>query len=216
MDKRVKDLTGKVFRYWKVIEFSGTINRRAYWLCKCLCGKEMAVMSQHLINGRSSSCGCVGSIRNLTGKVFSRLLVLGLNKIEKGKAHWYCLCDCGKLTTICGTDLTKKTRVHKSCGCYRIERSTTHGMSKTKQYSCYATSIRRSRKKRATPKWSDLEAIRKIYAECPEGFTVDHIIPLCGKDRVTKVQVVSGLHVPENLQYLTHSENSSKWAYFDK
>jgi len=58
--------------------------------------------------------------------------------------------------------------------------------------------------KRATPKWADLEAIKQFYINCPDGMTVDHIIPLRGKN-------VSGLHVVENLQYLTPLENSRKY-----
>jgi len=62
---------------------------------------------------------------------------------------------------------------------------------------------RRSAKLQRTPAWADLEAIKKIYAECPEGMHVDHIVPLQG-------ELVSGLHVENNLQYLTPSENASK------
>lgn len=54
-----------------------------------------------------------------------------------------------------------------------------------------------------TPVWADLNKIKEIYANCPPGYEVDHIIPLQG-------ELVSGLHVPNNLQYLTKSENCSK------
>ena len=54
-----------------------------------------------------------------------------------------------------------------------------------------------------TPTWSEQELIRKFYMNVPKGYHVDHIIPLQG-------ETVSGLHVRDNLQYLTASENCSK------
>lgn len=61
----------------------------------------------------------------------------------------------------------------------------------------------RAAKLQAIPPWADLEAIAEIYAKCPEGHHVDHIHPLQGK-------FISGLHVENNLQYLTAEENLSK------
>ncbi len=55
----------------------------------------------------------------------------------------------------------------------------------------------------ATPKWVDREAICMFYANKPPGMAVDHIIPLNGK-------IVSGLHVPWNLQYLHPVLNAIK------
>jgi hypothetical protein len=54
-----------------------------------------------------------------------------------------------------------------------------------------------------TPAWADREAIVAIYRDCPVGMHVDHIVPINGR-------TVSGLHCPENLQYLTGSENAAK------
>ncbi len=62
---------------------------------------------------------------------------------------------------------------------------------------------RKARVKQATPKWADLKAMYEFYLNCPEGYHVDHIIPLNGK-------TVSGLHTIENLQYLSAIENLRK------
>ena len=62
---------------------------------------------------------------------------------------------------------------------------------------------RRARNLQATPTWVNLEAIKNIYVQCPEGYHVDHIVPLQGKN-------VCGFHVENNLQYLKAKENIRK------
>jgi 5-methylcytosine-specific restriction endonuclease McrA len=62
---------------------------------------------------------------------------------------------------------------------------------------------RRCSKLQRTPMWSQEDLVKTFYLDCPKDMTVDHIIPLQGN-------LVSGLHVIDNLQYLTPSENSSK------
>jgi len=62
---------------------------------------------------------------------------------------------------------------------------------------------RRASKLQQTPKWADLKAIEEFYKNCPNGYHVDHIIPLQGKN-------VRGLHILENLQYLPAIENIKK------
>lgn len=66
---------------------------------------------------------------DLTGKRFSRLLVLKREKKPGRRTFWLCLCDCGKEKAINGDALQRG--LTSSCGCMASEmisaRSTTHG-----------------------------------------------------------------------------------------
>lgn len=73
---------------------------------------------------------------------------------------------------------------------------------------------RNAAKLQRTPPWADHEWIDHAYfvaadmtAKMGEKFVVDHIIPLQGK-------LVSGLHIYENLQILSASENIRKHNRF--
>lgn len=66
---------------------------------------------------------------------------------------------------------------------------------------------RNARKIQASVSWGQ-EGITEFYQNCPEGFHVDHIIPLQGK-------YVCGLHVLANLQYLSALENQQKHNYHE-
>ena len=77
---------------------------------------------------------------------------------------------------------------------------------------------RRARKQQATPRWltdqhrAEIEAFyveaARLTQETGVAHQVDHIIPITHK-------LVSGLHVPWNLQVITASENASKSNRFD-
>lgn len=67
---------------------------------------------------------------------------------------------------------------------------------------------RRSRQYTATPKWADRTELARFYAARPEGYHVDHIIPL-------RHPLVSGLHVLCNLQYLPAADNLRKHNHFE-
>ncbi|NDG30981.1 hypothetical protein EB118_13045 [bacterium] len=85
--------------------------------------------------------------------------------------------------------------------------------SKQARRDCYAkdpqkeiamNSVRkRQRDILQTPSWANKDSIIEFYKNRPEGYHVDHIIPLNG-------ETVCGLHILENLQYLPVHENLSK------
>ena len=56
--KRGKDLTGMTFGRLTVLRPAGTVCGRAAWLCRCECGREVAVRGDHLRYGHTASCGC--------------------------------------------------------------------------------------------------------------------------------------------------------------
>lgn len=71
------------------------------------------------------------------------------------------------------------------------------------------TQAYRAAKKSRTPSWANQKSIREIYELAQAmGMSVDHIVPLQGAS-------VCGLHVENNLQLLTASENSAKGNKFD-
>ena len=59
-----------------------------------------------------------------------------------------------------------------------------------------------------TPAWANLTEMKSIYKSVPDGYEVDHIVPL-------RAKLASGLHVEYNLQHLPRKENASKKNKFD-
>lgn len=76
-------------------------------------------------------------------------------------------------------------------------------------YDAFRARTYRARKIQAVPNWADLDKIKEVYKNCPEGFHVDHVVPLKGK-------TVCGLHVVENLQYLPALENIRKRNFYEE
>lgn len=119
----VKDKTGQRFGRLVVVRYIGTKvrgtarDRLANWLCRCDCGTEIEVDSNHLKRKGARGCGCVPGVKDKTGKRFNMLLVikyLGTERIKGTKvAVWLCQCDCGNTIKLDTTRLLKRV----SCGC---------------------------------------------------------------------------------------------------
>lgn len=62
LEKPRRDITGRVFGQLKVLKFSHYDREKSikqYWLCKCKCGNQKAIVINSLDNGDSKSCGCL-------------------------------------------------------------------------------------------------------------------------------------------------------------
>lgn len=110
---QVKDITGQRFGRFVVIgHLQGDLHN-----CVCDCGNERTVTRRNLISGNSKSCGCLRAegrramALKLEGKRFGFLTVL--KRTPKG--HFACRCECGNLSTVAVTALTRG--IVKSCGC---------------------------------------------------------------------------------------------------
>jgi hypothetical protein len=141
MRGRRVELTGMRFGRWTVIAYAG--DRK--WRCVCDCGAIADVCGTDLRNGKSKSCGC-GQRQpiDLTGKKFTRWRVTAY----AGDRKWHCVCNCGARRIVNGASLRGGKTT--SCGCLNRERVTTHGMSKFREYSIWATMKRRCLNPRAT------------------------------------------------------------------
>lgn len=202
-----KDVIGQTFGYLTALRYAGSAKKGgAVWECRCKCGTTITVRGNSLRNGHTKSCGCIKkepSFQDLTGKTFSRLTVIkwtGEYYSDKS-ALWECICSCGKTHYTSSAQLVHKKS--RSCGCLIKITNTTHGQSYTVGYQRAARAKRKQAKIQRTPPWADNEKIQRIYEECPDGYHVDHDIPLRGK-------LVSGLHTAANLRHIPASENLHK------
>lgn len=81
---------------------------------------------------------------NLVGQKFGLLTVVEFLGIQNRKGRWGLQCECGKLTEV----YTFALKGLESCGCKRlkdhINRITTHGQSKSKEYGVWEEMVQRT------------------------------------------------------------------------
>lgn len=133
MGRPAVDILGERFGYLVVIgrsDHKGK-NGRAFWRCRCDCGKEIIASGSVLRKGLKTNCGCKDNkvrnekgqfvkgqnVKDLTGKRFGKLTVLKFDKIKNRAAYWIVRCDCGTIKSVKGESL----KVIKSCGCIKKE-----------------------------------------------------------------------------------------------
>lgn len=134
----MKDITNQ--RFGKLIAlFPVNVHNKTgktFWLCQCDCGNKVVRSYHSLSNQTSNSCGCerarkmketkIKDRENIIGQRFNKLTVIRVAEIRieekygNERVYYECLCDCGKIVIVRGTDL--KNGRTKSCGCARIDR----------------------------------------------------------------------------------------------
>ena len=86
-----------------------------------------------------------GRFRDLEGRRFGRLEVLGYAGHQNTRTAWHCRCDCDAMTLVTGLNLSSGNT--KSCGCLNREKTgmlrRTHGQSKTTEYEIYTSAKKR-------------------------------------------------------------------------
>lgn len=111
------------------------------------------------------------------------------------------LCSC------CSSEFQTTREGKKYCS-KRCARKVQHTNPITKNKRKAYDKMREMKKIKRMPSWANRKIIESIYDNRPEGYEIDHIIPLNGKD-------VCGFHVEYNLQYLNGEDNVLKSNSFD-
>jgi hypothetical protein len=88
------DLTNQYFGRLKVLCYYDTTDdkdRKAKWLCECVCGNFKVVRGRSLRNGDTKSCGCRGIKHSMTGTRLYKIWksMKGRCLWKKGKARIY-------------------------------------------------------------------------------------------------------------------------------
>lgn len=129
--------------------------------------------------------------KDLTGRRFGRLVVLGFShrNAGKGELSWRCVCDCGTVKAVRGGALAHGT---VSCGCYSREHNgdalRTHGRTNTPEFRTWSSMLLRAHTGAADcahnylgrgitvcERWLKFENFAADMGKRPSGTTLDRI-----------------------------------------
>lgn len=118
------DTRNREFGYWTVLEKTKnailTKGEITYYKCKCICGKESEVREESLVNGLSTSCGCMRRKERKElniGSVFgSWRIINSVFDFDAAEKIYKCQCsNCEMKITGYRSELSNKMK--KACKC---------------------------------------------------------------------------------------------------
>ncbi len=77
--------------------------------------------------------------QDIAGQQFGHLTAI--ERVPAQRVQWRCICECGAETVVQISHL--KDGHTQSCGCFRINQITTHGLSKTPEYKVWSSMVER-------------------------------------------------------------------------
>lgn len=217
-----------------IIEQIPSKNKRKRFKCICECGNHSEIDSNRI--GITLSCGCLakemlikrqtGKASNkfidLTGKIFERLTVIERVCRHPRRTEWMCKCQCGTEKVIDGKHLKRGKII--SCGCFCLEinskRMKENNISK-KIHGLTDHPLRAIRKAMLDRCNNKNNKFFKNYGGRGINVCITWVLSLQNfYDWAIKAGWEKGLSIdrinndsdytPENCQWITVSENSSK------
>lgn len=115
--KQITSDIGTIHGELMVFSFAFCKNGQIWYNCRCSCGNEKPIRRDYLLNGHTSSCGCLVKETDISGRHFGHWTVLRRDTTKKGPPAYICRCTCGTERSVDKRAL--KAGRTLSCGCRR-------------------------------------------------------------------------------------------------